>query len=136
MGSSRIVLDSQPVVALLQNEAGADVVRELVRRAEARELELLISVLNVTEVMYVMARRGGPAASLATLDLLQDLPLKVVPVDLELAARAAWFKAGGGIALGDSFAVALAHREGVPVLTADPEFKRVADRIEVRWLGR
>jgi PIN domain nuclease of toxin-antitoxin system len=63
------------------------------------------------------------------------LPVELVNIDLELAARAAWFKAGGGISYGDAFVIALAHREGAPVLTGDREFEHVTDRVDVMWLS-
>ena len=77
-------------------------------------------------------RRGGAEASHRTLDLLLELPIRLEAVDLELAARAAYFKVRGGISLADSFAAALAHREAVPVLSGDPEFQRIRDAVEIR----
>ncbi len=56
-------------------------------------------------------------------------------VNLELAARAAYFKGRGGISLADCFAAGLAHREGVPLLTDDREFERVTHGVEVLWLS-
>ena len=55
-------------------------------------------------------------------------------VDLELAARAAWFKLRGGISYADCFAAALAHRDGLPLITGDPEFRRVEDVVRIAWL--
>lgn len=93
-----------------------------------------MTVVNAAEVMLVQERRGGAEASHRTLDLLQDLPITLVNVDLELAARAAYLKTRGGISFADCFAAALAHRDGIPVLTGDREFERVADLVQVRWL--
>lgn len=134
MGRQAIVFDAQPLLAFLGGEPGAETVRSILAEAAAGRRAILMSVVNVAETMYVVERRGGPDASHAALDLVQQLPLQLVSVDLELAARAAYFKARGGISLGDCFAAALAHRESIPVLSADPEFKRVADVVEVTWL--
>ncbi|MGP1675025.1 MAG: PIN domain-containing protein, partial [Candidatus Limnocylindrales bacterium] len=57
-----------------------------------------------------------------------------ITVDLELASRAAWFKLRGGISYADCFAAALAHRDGLPLITGDPEFRRVEDVIQIAWL--
>lgn len=54
--------------------------------------------------------------------------------DLELAARVAWFRLRGGISYADRFAAALAHRDGVPLITGDPEFRRVEDVVRIAWL--
>lgn len=134
MGRQAIVFDAQPLLAFLGGEPAAETVRSILAEAAAGRRAILMSVVNVAETMYVVERRGGPDASHAALDLVQQLPLQLVSVDLELAARAAYFKARGGVSLGDCFAAALAHRESIPVLSADPEFKRVADVVEVTWL--
>ena len=75
----------------------------------------------------------GAAAAHATLESIQ-LWTEIVDVDLELGARAGWFKLRGGMSYADCFAAALAHRDGVPLLTGDPEFRRVEDVVEIAWL--
>lgn len=128
-----IVLDAHPVAAWLNGEAGADLIASLLERAGRGQVRLLMTVVNAAEILVVQERRGGAMASHRTLDLLQELPLALVAIDSELAARAAYFKARGGISLADCFAAALAHREGMPVLTGDREFERVAESVEVVW---
>jgi PIN domain nuclease of toxin-antitoxin system len=135
MVTQTIVLDAHPLIAFLNGEPGADAVRALLTDAAAGLRRPLLSVVNAAEVMYWQEREGGAEASHATLDLLQQLPLELVPIDLELAARAAYFKARGGMSLGDCFAAGLAQRESCPVLTGDREFKRAAGLIEIVWLG-
>jgi predicted nucleic acid-binding protein len=126
-----LVLDAHPLVVWINGEPGATEVKTILRDAAAGKVRLLVSVVNAAEVMLAQERRGGTEASHRTLDLLQELPLELVDVDLELAARAAYLKTRGGISLADCFAAALAHREGVAVLTGDPEFERVADIVRV-----
>jgi ribonuclease VapC len=99
-------------------------------------MNLVLTVVNAAEVLVSQERRGGAEASHRTLDLLQELPIDIQNVDLELAARAAYLKMRGGISLADCFAGALAHRDGRPVLTGDPEFARIEDVVEVVWLPR
>ena len=133
-GPETVVLDAHPLAVFINGEAGDSVVRRLLSRAAASQVRLLMTVVNAAEVMLVQERRGGAEASHGTLELIQDLPITLVNVDLELAARAAYFKTRGGISLAGCFAAALAHREGAQLLTGDREFERVADTIEVRWL--
>ena len=134
LDADAIVLDAQPLSAYIGGEPGARAVDRLLTRAALGGIGLSITAVNAGEVLIAAERKGGPPASHETLDLIQDLPIDIVPVDLELAARAAWFKLRGGISYADCFAAALAHRDGVPVLTGDREFERVADRVEVIWL--
>lgn len=130
-----LVLDAHPVVAFINGEAGGETVRRLLEGAAAGEVDLRMSVVNAAEVMLAQERIGGAEAGHLTLELLQELPLELVGVDLELAARAAYLKRRGGISFADCFCAALAHRDGVPLLTGDPEFERVADVVRVEWLG-
>lgn len=58
----------------------------------------------------------------------------IVAADLELSLRGGWFKLRGGISYADCFAAALAHRDGLPLITGDPEFHRVEDVIRIVWL--
>lgn len=53
---------------------------------------------------------------------------------MELALAAARLKAIFPLAYADTFAAALAQRGGVPVVTGDPEFKRLAGVVSVIWL--
>lgn len=129
-----LVLDAHPVVVFVNGETGAELIQTLLERAASGRTRLLMSVVNAAEVLVVQERRGGAEASHRTLDLLQELPIELVTVDLELAARAAYFKGRGGISLADCFTAALAHREKVPLLTGDREFEQVADAVEVLWL--
>lgn len=134
MARQAIVLDANALVAYYKNEPGANRVRDTLRMAARGELTLLMTVVNAGEVLVALERAGGAEASHRTLEALQELPVRLVNVDLELSTRAAWFKVGGGIAYADAFAIALAHREGVPVVTGDRKFERVADRVQVEWL--
>ena len=130
-----LVLDAQPVVAFVNGEPGAHLIEALLDRARSGEARLLLAVVNAAEVLVVQEQRGGGEASHRTLELLQALPIELVTIDLELAARAAYLKVRGGISLADCFAAAVAQREALPVLTSDREFERVSDSIEVLWFA-
>jgi predicted nucleic acid-binding protein len=62
------------------------------------------------------------------------LGIKVVDADWRLAREAARLKAKRKIALGDSFAAALANLRGAEVVTGDPEFKQLEDEVRVLWV--
>ena len=135
MDSQAIVFDAQPLLAFVDGDPSAEAVRGILADAAAGRRSILMSVVNVAEAMYVVERRGGADGSTAMLDLIQQLPIELVNINVELAARAAYFKARGGMSLGDCFAAALAHRESISLLTADPEFKVVADLVTIAWLA-
>jgi predicted nucleic acid-binding protein len=133
----RLVLDTYAVIALLEGEAAAQHVAEVLRIGEP-----WMTIVNLGEVLYITERRHGRAAAdTAYANLLADrssssrVPIRWLPVDEVLVRRAASLKAAGGLSYADCFAAAAAAILGCPVLTGDPEFA-AAERagIAVAWL--
>lgn len=134
MDPTAFVLDAQPIVGAIRQEQVRPIFEGLLARAARGEIELRLTVVNAGEVIYGTERALGARAGHDALRALQSWPIVIVPIDLELAARAAWFKLRGGISYADCFAAALAHRDGIPVITGDPEFRRVAEDVEIAWV--
>lgn len=130
------VLDSYAILAYLQKEEGAEKVRSLLSEAGEDKVKLFLSVVNLGEVVYITERAAGLPAVHKFLALLQELPVEVVGVDLEVALEAAHFKASLPIAYADCFALALAKKVGGCVVTGDPEFEKTEKRVPIRWLPR
>ena len=106
-----IVVDSSALLAYLQGEPGADVVRE--RRSEGA----VISAVNWSEVAQQL--RGVEAWEVARA-LLLSYPLQVLPVDIDDAeAAAARWMPGTALSLADRLCLALADRLQLPTLSAD-----------------
>jgi PIN domain nuclease of toxin-antitoxin system len=64
-----------------------------------------------------------------------QLPVNLVPVDDDLALRAALMAGitrSAGLSLGDRVCLALAQRSGQPALTADQAWSRVAEATGAR----
>ena len=112
-----LVLDASAVIALLRDEPGADVVRELLEAVDAESVAAgLISAVNLTEVIERLGDDlpeliGGDRAIIAT-----------VPYD-EIHARAAAAMLQPtrtpGLALADRACLALARVMSLPAVTAD-----------------
>jgi ribonuclease VapC len=68
---------------------------------------------------------------------LASLPWQVVSVDDVLVDEAARLKSSYPISFADCFAAALAQRYNAPVITGDPDFKKLAERgvVRVEWIG-
>ncbi len=128
------VLDSFAVLALLQGEEGGQRVLELLRRGERGEVRLVMTWVNVGEVVYVVERRRGKGAVYRMLALLEAAPLEMVEGGRELALMAGGLKARYAIAYADAYAAALAVREGGKVVTGDPEFRQLEGVVDVFWL--
>ena len=126
---SSTVIDSSSVLALLQNEAGADVV------AAAIAAGALIVSVNLSEVVARLAGEG--IAEQAIKERLAQLALQVVVFDAELAFRTGMLRPGtraAGLSLGDRACLALALERNLPALTADRNWQRVQIGIDVRLI--
>lgn len=135
MDSIAFVIDAQPLVGAFRHEPFRPRVEAIVAQAVAGRIELRLTSVNAGEVVYGVERALGAGSGHDALRMIQDWTV-IVSADLELAARAAWFKLRGGISYADCFAAALAHRDGIPVLTGDPAFRRVEDLVQVAWLDQ
>lgn len=128
------VIDAQPLVAFIRREAGWERIGRTIQEAVSGARTLRLTAVNAGEVTYAVERQLGALSGHRALVAVQAWT-EVVPVDLELASRAGWLKLRGSISYADCFAAALAHRDGIPLLTGDPEFQRVEDLIRIDWLS-
>lgn len=80
----------------------------------------MISWVNLGEVFYIEARVEGDAAAAAAIERVRD-GVRAEDVDVELVLAAARVKAHHALSYADAFAVALADRLRLPLMTGDPE---------------
>lgn len=112
------VFDACALIAILEDEPGAEVVEELLQEPANR---CFIHAVNACEVYYDLCRRGNPqdADTLETLFAEYGLELfEALPSDLwRIAGRlkAEWRR----VSLADCFALALAIREKGTLVTSD-----------------
>jgi predicted nucleic acid-binding protein len=130
----RSLLDSFAVLAWIQDEKGAQVVEDILYRAQNGKEQVLLNIINLGEIYYRCARIQDSSFARDILDKMKLLPVKIYPCPDDLVLAAAEIKAEYPIAYADAFVVATAIRENARVITADPEFKRVEHLIEIDWL--
>lgn len=128
------VLDSFAVLAFLFGEPGDERVATALERAAEVGRPLLIAAPNWAEVRYQVERRLGAKRWEEVRDRLLFLPIEIVPADQGLAEAAGALKAHHRLSLADAFAAALTSHVRGEILTGDPEFRSVEDRIRVVWL--
>jgi predicted nucleic acid-binding protein len=133
----RYVLDANALIGLLEDRSGtAPRVRRLLEEALRQDLPLLLSAVNWGEVFYISWRQHGEAnARLADVKLRQ-LPIAVMPADLDRATRAAALKQKHNLGYADAFAAELAIERGAWLVTADPEFSKIGKMLSVYALPR
>lgn len=131
-----IVLDSWAVISYLEDEPTAEIVADIIADAHDQGASLLMTVVNVGEVWYIVAREASVADADASIKQLRDLGIKFVDADWELARDAGYFKSRNKMSFADCFAAALARQRKAHLATGDPEFKQVEQEITVHWLTK
>jgi len=128
------VLDSYALMAFFEDEPGADIVRNLIFKAEEGGVSLLMSVVNLGEVWYSIARSNSPAVADEYVNEINGMAIEIVDADWTLTHQAAVFKVNGNISYGDCFAAALAKNHKAELVTGDKEFKILEAEIKVLWI--
>jgi len=130
-----LVLDAQPLVAMLAKEPTRRQVRLRIEAAAASG-EVLISAVNWSEVLAFGIRSLGAEQTARFVGQFDLVPVRVVDVGRAVAGRAAAIRVAHRLSLGDSFAAALAMTTGLPLLTADADFARLAaDGLRLEFVG-
>jgi uncharacterized protein len=132
LSTSKLVLDSFPILVLLKKEDGWERVRSLLKEAREGSTELYMCTVNLVEVQYKIVRRNVDVNSLNA--AVEQLPITLYSAD-ELVGAVAMLKAMYPVSLADCFAAALALELECPVLTGDPEFHKLEELITVDWLS-
>lgn len=115
------MLYASALLALLRDEPGARNVAEVL--ADAR-----ISSVNYSEVVSHFINAGMPAQQVDA--MLSPLPVTAVEADRGFATSAGHLRtvtAKVGLSLGDRFCRELAKRDGLHAMTADKQWRTIAD---------
>ncbi len=131
---NRKLLDSFAVLAWMQDEPGAEKVEALLLEARRAALPLLLTVVNLGEVYYRVARQHGHPLAEGIVRQLHALPVEFCVCDEQLSLAAARIKADFPLAFADAVAAAAAQQEGASVVTGDPEFRKIEHLVPIEWL--
>ena len=128
------VLDSWAVIAYLEDEPSAEQVEELIATAHEEQIPIYMSVVNVGEVWYTLAREVSEEEANTGIKMLSDLRIQFENVDWELTMEAARFKSQNKMSYADAFAAALAKVKKAELVTGDNEFKPLDGEIKILWV--
>jgi predicted nucleic acid-binding protein len=131
----RAVFDAGALIALYENEPGALQVATLIQLARDRRYSLSISVVNWGEVYYVVWNGRGPGVARHTIEEIAQLPISIVPADLEQARLAAELKAQHKLPYADCFAASLALLQRATLVTADSDFALLRKKLPLLLLS-
>jgi predicted nucleic acid-binding protein len=131
----RAVLDAGALIALYENEPGAPQVASLIQLAHDRRYTLLMSVVNWGEVYYVVWNGRGPGVARHVIEDIAQLPITVVPADLEQTRLAAELKSRHKLHYADCFAASLALLQHATLVTADSDFSLLKKKLSLLLLS-
>jgi ribonuclease VapC len=113
-------LDASAVLAVLNDEPGAEQVREAMVQGA------FVSAVNLSEVVAKLTERRFSNSAIEA--ALAQLEFEVVPFDERQAHIAGFLRRDTreqGLSLGDRACLALAATEGIPALTAERNWARL-----------
>ncbi len=127
----KYTFDSEAILDFYLAEEGGDVVRDLLELVRSGAAEGYISIINLTEIYYILSRLNPELAAEKTSNLRLH-GLKVVPVeDNGIWRQAGNVKAKHSLSLADAFAVATAEAtKSKLVVGSDKEFREL--KIQLR----
>src|ERR1700690_2334823 len=128
------VLDTWAVIAYLEDEPSGAQVEELIATAHEEQIPIYMSVVNVGEVWYTLAREVSEDEARAGVKSLRDLRIQFENVDWDLAQEAARFKSQHRMSYADCYAAALAKTQKADLVTGDNEFKPLDGEIKISWV--
>lgn len=130
--SGKRVLDSYALLAYLKKEDKYEKVKNLLGSKGA---VLLMNEINLGECFYILAReRGMDRADYFVQSILPSLPIIKRSNTFQDVIEAAKIKSAHALSYADCFAVQTAREENAPIVTGDPEFKKVEKLVKIDWL--
>ncbi|MGE3919632.1 MAG: type II toxin-antitoxin system VapC family toxin [Gammaproteobacteria bacterium] len=125
---SKIILDSSALLALLNEEAGHEMVQKILPNA-------IMSTVNIAESIACLIKINVSKHQAQL--IIQDLINEIIPYDFEQASLTAEIKIKAkslGLSLADCACLALAKFLKVPVYTADKIWLKFNDNIKVHLI--
>jgi predicted nucleic acid-binding protein len=124
------VLDTSAMLTLIEDEAGADRVEEILREDRA-----IIPNIVLMEIHYISLQERGQAEADRRYGLAKQLASEILwQMDEPTLLTASRFKAAHRLSLADAMIAAFAKRNGAALLHKDPEFEALAEQVDLEAL--
>jgi predicted nucleic acid-binding protein len=121
-----VVFDTEALLIFYLGEEGAEVVEDLLKRIQNKEIKGFLNIVNLTEFYYILYRRDATIAEEKVRNL-RAYGMEIVPLmDNAIWREAGKIKGEHGISLADAFAVAtvIAKKDKL-VVGRDEDFKKI-----------
>jgi len=129
------LLDTSAILALTDNEEGADAVEEFAGKAKRKQLSLHLSAMTAMELYYVSFGERGEKEADRLLLLVRALPVAELPLGDSLILPAAKLKARYRISVADAWIAATAAVHNLILIHKDPEFERLKGEVSLLSLS-
>ncbi|MCX5915199.1 MAG: type II toxin-antitoxin system VapC family toxin [Deltaproteobacteria bacterium] len=134
MHKGPFVFDSHALLKFFQKEKGYEKVLHLLEELKKAGATKYINAINLGEIIYTTKRKFGDQKKLEVLANMERLNFKVLPVPNQLIFQAAEYKAQFNISYADCFALASSVEHKAPIVTGDPDFRKVERVAEIFWV--
>jgi predicted nucleic acid-binding protein len=131
----KYVLDSYALIAFFEDESGAKKTATILKHIVERKAHGYLSVINWGEIYYSTMREEGIEEAEKIIGLIKKYPIQIIDADEELTYHAAKLKGQYRIAYADCFAAALSIQMNASIVTGDPEFKKLAEKVNILWIS-
>jgi predicted nucleic acid-binding protein len=121
----KIVFDSYALIALFRQEAGHELVRDLLVKMANDECEGYITAVNVGEIYYMICRKSNSKNAETAIEAVKQMPIHIVEPDLKMCLDAAAIKAKRSLSYADAFAATLTISKKAVLITGDDEFENL-----------
>lgn len=133
---SVFVLDTFALIAHFDAEPGGEKVSQLLINAGNGDIAIAMSLINVGEIFYITTRQQGISKAEIMLDDLRAFPITFYDATEERILASARLKAEYPISYADAFAASLTQELDAVLVTGDPEFKTIKEKLSLFWLGK
>ncbi len=125
MSPERHLLDTSALLTLIEDEAGADRVEQVLRQGQ-----VLLPWVTLLETYYISQQERDQAEAERRYALAKQLPATILwGMDEPILFTAARLKAAHRLSLADAIIAAFSIRENATLLHKDPEFEVLAGQL-------
>ncbi len=130
MSDELYLLDTSAILTLIEDEAGAARVEQVIR-----DHAVMMTWMSLLEVYYITQQERGDMEADRRYALLKALPMTLVwAVDEPTLLQAARLKAVHRLSLADAIIAAYAVRQAAIILHKDPEFESLSGQVRLEAL--
>ncbi len=123
----RYVLDTSALLALRDDESGAERVHRIIDAGRKQRAHVYVSFMSRMELLYRISASESEDAAAGAVRLLDALPLKWVTCEPAILNQAARIKQHGGLSVADAWIAATAVVKEAILVHKDPEFVPLSD---------